>query len=172
MVEEGSQTRFARAQCIFSRAPFGQVAQARGEHSPIAYDDLGNGQLDGEQQPVRPDGLDLDPAAKHVRFAAVEVTLKPVRVGVAQVLWHDQVADGLAQHERPIIAERPFRRGIKFDHPALVVDDDEALERRPDHRGQNCAVTAGSQSCRHRVLQFRLRADPSGLYLAGKRLAL
>ena len=96
---------------------------------------LGHRDVHGKQGAVLAHPQDLPAYPNNPLLAGGQVAGQALPVGFAQRPRNDALGHLATQHFLPAVAERALGRRVEFDDPTLVVDADDAIERRLEHRG-------------------------------------
>src|SRR5262245_12949774 len=100
-----------------------------GKHRFIAGSDASDGELDGKPPAVLAHGENLDALADNRVAAGRAGPPQTEPVALAQLRRDDQIGHLASDGRIAAVAKHPFRRRIKIEDPAFVVDGDDPIER-------------------------------------------
>ena len=121
-------------------------------------------ELERELAPVGPHRTDLDAPAEHRALARREVALEARGVRGPVGRGHHQIDHLPTHHGLAPVSEDALRRGIELDDRTSVVDHDDAVERRVQHRPRARVGLA------HRSLALLALGDVEHVALRAERL--
>src|SRR5213078_2065116 len=122
------------AEVALSLLALGDVADEAGEGGRSGQRDARDRELDRELGAVGAHAGDLEPLAEDSRVTGVEVTGEPGAVLVAKARRDDHLDHLAADDLVGLVPEGPLGGRVEFEHAPVVVDRDDAIERRLEDR--------------------------------------
>jgi hypothetical protein len=162
-IERGADDRLARAQRRLASVLLADVAHVGGEHRLACHVDGRDAELARELAAIGSHRRYLDALTEHRALARHEMVHEAGRVGGAMRRRHDQIDHLPTHHGLTRVPEDAFGRRVELDDRAAVVDRDDTVERRVEHRpGAGVALP-----CRRLALLVRGDVEHAALHVDG-----
>ena len=133
VLDQGPVTRFGGRLLLLGLDDLGEIAKRAGEERSPASLELRDRELGGERRAVLPQRRQPQPLSHDPALAGAGGPGEPFLVTLPQFLGNDQVAQPAPDRLLAGPAERVLGGGVPLADDALVVHDDDAVERGVEH---------------------------------------
>ena len=132
---ESSACSYQELECLLVLPSVGDVTDIAREQGRVFRANPSDGELDWKLAFVCPHRRQLDPLVENRAFTGGQVSLEPAAMSLAKARRDHKGSHLLAEDVLSRVSERLLGRRVELQDATFVVDRDQGVEGRLDHRG-------------------------------------